>query len=99
MIARLLHHKWGSFTDEKTGELKEYNKIVVCGVVPDDTKYNGNFKRGMLEDDYKLDKCDITPDELEAMYGKVVNIDFDQVVGSRYPNVVKISLLEGGEKK
>ena len=99
MVGRLLHRKYGSFADEQTGEMISYSKIVVAGVTPDTTSYKGNFKQGMLESEYNVDEKRITPEMLEELYGKVVEIDFDQVIGKKKPLAVRIRLYEGGENE
>lgn len=99
MIGRLLHRKYGSFADEQSGELISYSKIVVAGVTIDSNSYKGNFKHGMLESEYNVDESRIKPEMLEDLYGKVVEIDFDQVIGKKKPLAVNIRLVEGGEEK
>lgn len=97
MVGRLLYRKYGSFADEQSGELISYSKIVVAGLTIDSTSYKGNFKHGILESEYNVDESLITPEILDDLYGKVVEIDFDQVIGKKKPMAVKIRLAEGGE--
>lgn len=94
MVGKLLYRKWGTYTDEKTGEVKSYDKIVVCGIMTNQTSYNGHNKSGFLEDEYSIEHCPVTSEELEEMYGKTVIIDFDQVVGKKNPVAVAIRLAD-----
>lgn len=94
MVARLLYRKCGEFVDEKTGELIKYDKIGVSGTTVEYKSNRGCQKQGFFVQEYKVSCPEFTTEELVPMFGKIVSINFDFIVGERDPVVASIELLD-----
>lgn len=91
MKGRLLYRKWGTFVDDKSGEVVGYDKVVVAGIDPIGSVYNNSSKYGCLLSEYSIKDSKIDPLSLDGLFGRVVSLDFDQIIGRKNPILVGIS--------
>ena len=86
----LVAHKSGNFTNKETGELINYDKFVVMSEMRVDHIESNREYHGYEISEYRAKFLGRPSSEYDALLGKVVNLTFDQVYGSRNPELVDI---------
>lgn len=70
---RYIGAHWGSFTDDKTGEVKEYFSVFLAGAF-EGTSSKDYHHEGLKPDKFSLVDPTILPEDLE--FGDLVRVQF-----------------------
>lgn len=91
MKGRLVAHKSGNFTSKDTGEVINYDKFIVMSEMRVDHIEANREYHGFEISEFRGKFLGRPSSEYDALLGKVVNLTFDQVYGSKNPELVDIS--------
>lgn len=91
MKGRLVAHKFGSFIKKDTGEVINYDKFVVMSEMRVDHIDAGREYHGFEISEFRAKFLGRPSSEYDALLGKLVNLTFDQVYGSKNPELVDIT--------
>lgn len=90
MLCKLLGVKYGTFTDQKTGELVSFSKVWVCDPKPINVCKKGVYNIGQFPTEYKGRFLMKPAEEYVPFVGDLVDLKFDCVLGYKDPELVDI---------
>lgn len=92
MKAILLSYKGGKFVNEKTGELIDWEKIIVSSTEPIEEQGDSNFLYGYDIAEISIPRRGFVTNraDLRSMTGKAVDLIYDQVFGRKNPVLIEV---------
>lgn len=94
MKGKLVAHKYGSFVSKDTGEAINYDKFIVMSQNIADHDSPLRHYRGYEINEYRAKYLCRPSAEYDDLIGKIVTLTFDQVYGSKNPELVDITIDE-----
>lgn len=91
MKGRLVAHKSGNFTNKETGEVINYDKFIVMSEKRVDHIDANREYHGYEISEFRAKFLGRPTHEYDSLLGKVVNLTFEQVYGSKNPELVDIT--------
>lgn len=99
MTGKLIAHKFGEFPDKDTGEMISYDKFIVMGNKQISVDGKGSHYRGYDIKEYRAKYLERPSEEYDCLINQIVVLVFDQVFGSKNPELVDIKSVSEEVKK
>lgn len=96
MKAILLSYKGGKFVNEKTGELIDWEKIIVSSTEQVEESGDSNYLYGYDVAEISIPRRGFTTQrgDLRRLIGKPVDLIYDQVFGRKNPVLIAVNALD-----